>query len=994
MKAVYLYRFLREAHLVRVESFNAMCLAPGSHLGPYEILALIGRGAMGEVYRARDTRLDRQVALKVLPAAFSGDPERSRRFEREARAISALNHPNICTIYDVGPGYFVMEYLEGETLAECIKNGPLPPERVQKIGDEVAGALKAAHGRGIIHRDLKPANIMLTETGAKLLDFGVAKLQRVAADEQTATMMFTSPGAIIGTLQYMSPEQLEGQDADARSDIFAFGAVLYEMLAGQPAFQGQSTASIIRAITRDEPKPFRELDNDVPIELQHIVLRCLRKARDERYASLGEVELQFENYRALTSSSNGFNFGALLRKGRSPRVAVPILLVLLLLGSLLAWWIERSFKVQWARTRALPEIARLDEQDKNAEAYALAVEAERYIPDDPMLMKLWPDISWLASIRTTPPGAAVYRRDYNASDSTWEFVGRSPIEKRRMPPVNSLWKLELKGFATVECATFPTFPGGPLIVTMDQEAKAPPGMVHRIMGGPSTPVTLFGLPGFEDLPAVPLGDYWIDRYEVTNKQFKEFLDQGGYRKHEYWKHAFRKDGRLLSWADATALFQDKTGRPGPATWVQGDYPHGQDDFPVTGVSWYEAAAYAEFGGKMLPTIYHWTLAASPWASAGMVPASNFGGQGPAPVGTYQGMSRFGVYDMAGNVKEWCWNEANLGRHYIMGGAWNEPTYMFNDADARSPFERSANFGFRCAKYVLTGETAKAADPVTRQARDFSREKPVSDQLSQVYKSIYSYDHTPLQAVVESTEQTDDWKKEKISIAAAYGNERIIAYIFLPRKVSPPFQTVVYFPGANAIRSRSSANDPQVDMYDFVIKSGRAVMFPIYKGTFERGNDLKSAHPNTTVAFRDRVVAESKDLGRSIDYLETRPDIDRSKVAYEGTSWGAAMGALLPAVEDRIRVCVLISPGFYFQRCLPEVDQLNFAPRVKVPVLMLNGRFDYIFPGQTSQEPMFRLLGAPKQLKRRVVYECGHDIPRNELIKETLNWLDRYLGPVK
>jgi cephalosporin-C deacetylase-like acetyl esterase len=333
----------------------------------------------------------------------------------------------------------------------------------------------------------------------------------------------------------------------------------------------------------------------------------------------------------------------------------------------------------------------------------------------------------------------------------------------------------------------------------------------------------------------------------------------------------------------------------------------------------------------------------------------------------------------------------------MGGAWDEPTYMFNDADARSPFERSASFGFRCARYVLTGATAKAADPVKAQARDYAREKPVSDQLFQVYKGLYAYDKARLNAVVESTQQTDDWKLEKITFSAAYGRERIIAYLFLPRRGSPPFQTVVHFPGAGAHHVRSFANSLSdfAGALDFIVKSGRAVMFPVYKGTFERWDDVKTPYwPNTTSTYRDHVMAWSKDLGRSIDYLETRPDIDHDRLAYEGYSWGAALGAVFPAVEDRLKALVLIAPGFYLQQRLPEVDQLNFAPRVKAPVLMLNGRFDFIFPPGSSQEPMFRLLGTPKENKRRVVYETGHDIPRNEMIKESLDWLDRYLGPVK
>jgi len=320
--------------------------------------------------------------------------------------------------------------------------------------------------------------------------------------------------------------------------------------------------------------------------------------------------------------------------------------------------------------------------------------------------------------------------------------------------------------------------------------------------------------------------------------------------------------------------------------------------------------------------------------------------------------------------------------------------MFNDADARAPLERSANFGFRCAKYGSAGALGKAADPVILPTRDFNREKPVSDALFGVYKSLYSYDKTPLHAAVESAEETEDWKREKITFAAAYGSERVIAYLFLPKKSQPPFQTVVRFPGSEAIDIRSSTTLPEMGVFDFVIKSGRAVLFPVYKGTFERGDGLKSDYPNMTSFRRDHVIAWSKDLGRSIDYLETRPEIDRNKLAYEGLSWGGAMGSVLPALEDRIKVCVLIVPGFNLQRSLPEVDELNFAPRVKVPVLMLNGRFDFFYPADTSQEPMFRMLGTSKEHKRRVVYETGHNIPRNEMIKETLDWLDRYLGPVK
>ncbi|HTQ61263.1 MAG TPA: protein kinase [Candidatus Solibacter sp.] len=980
-------------------------LAPGEVLARrFRIVNFIAAGGMGEVYKAEDLLLDRIVALKFLPKELAEDRESLERFLREAKAASALNHPNICTVYDFGEdagrAFIAMEYLEGETLSARIQKGPLPTTEALKIAMSVAGALGTAHRKKIVHRDLKPGNIMLTESGAMLLDFGLAKFERpIVSAEETLTVL-TDDARVVGTLPYMSPEQLHGQEVDARGDIFAFGAVLYEMFSGKRAFQRKSNSETLDAVDREEPSPLHEFVKDVPDGLDRIIRRCLRKRPEDRYSRMAEIEQELKDCYELTSKpTSGVNLRVLFRQSSQPRVAIPALIILLGLMSLVGWWIHHSSRVRWARDKALPQIGKLIEQDKLGEAYALAVQAEQYIPADPTLAKFWPDMSWSDSIITSPPRAAVYRRNYNAPNSQWEFVGLSPIYNRRFPAVDANWRFELQGYTTIERATFSS---GPIVVTLHEDGKAPSGMVpveFKSEGSvESQPITLWGIAGFEALPAIPVATYWIDKFEVTNAEFKRFVDQGGYEKQEFWKHEFRKDGRVLHWAEAMKLFVDKTNRPGPSTWIQGEYPQGEDNYPVMGVSWFEADAYAEFVGKSLPTIYHWTAAASPTDSSSLIPASNFSGKGPSPVGAYQGMSWCGAYDMAGNVKEWCSNEAASGKRYIMGGAWDDPIYMFNDADARSPLERSPKFGFRCAKYELTGEGAKAADgPITVKLRNYGSEKPVSDQLFRAYLDQYSYDKTPLNAKVEFVEQTENWREEKVSFDAAYGGERIIAYLFLPERASPPFQVVVHFPGAGAVHMRSSAKGlPRyLPDFDFIIKSGRAVLFPVYKGTFERGGGPKPIYwPNTSSTYRDNVIFWSKDLSRSIDYLETRADINPNKLAYEGYSWGAAMGGLLPAVETRFKALVLVAPGFYLQERRPEVDQVNFAPRVKTPVLMLNGRFDFIWPPSISQEPMFRLLGTPSEDKRRVVYDTGHDIPRTEMIKESLNWLDRYLGPVK
>jgi serine/threonine protein kinase/formylglycine-generating enzyme required for sulfatase activity/cephalosporin-C deacetylase-like acetyl esterase len=974
-------------------------LAPGEVLAKrFRILHFIAAGGMGEVYKAEDLLLDRMVALKLLPKELAEDREALERFLREAKTASALSHPSICTVYDFGEdgarAFIAMEYLEGETLSARILRGPLSTADALKIATAVANALGTAHRKGIVHRDLKPGNIMLTESGAMLLDFGLAKFETPVISAKESPAVLTEDAQVMGTLPYMSPEQLHGQKVDARSDIFSFGAVLYEVFTGKRAFQRKSNSETVVAVDREEPHPLHDSINDAPPGLERIIRRCLRKRPEDRYTSMVEVEQQLKDCCELTSEPvRGVNLRVLFRQSRQPRVAIPALIIFSALLSLVGWGMHHSYKVKWAREEALPQIARLIERGETGAAYALAVQAERYIPTDPTLGKFWPDISWSEPIITSPSGASVYRRNYNAPHAKWEFAGRSPIRKGRFPAVDSSWKFELQGYTTLERATFPS---GPIIVTLNKDGTTPSGMVPVEFESEgsvlSKPVNLWGIAGFEALPAVRVSRYWIDRSEVTNAAFKRFVDQGGYKKQEYWKQKFLKDGHALAWADAMKLFVDQTNRPGPSTWVQGEYPHGE------GVSWFEAEAYADYAGKSLPTIYQWTAAASPTDSSSLIPASNFTGMGPAPVGAHGGMSWCGAYDMAGNVKEWCLNEASGRKRYIMGGAWDDPIYMFNDADARSPFERSPKFGFRCAKYVLTGEEAKTAGaPITVQLRNYGSEKPVSDPLFQAYKDQYSYDKTPLNARVESIEQAEEWIQQKVSFDAAYGGERVTAYLFLPKKASPPFQTVVYFPGAGAVHMRSSDKGlPEyLPDFDFMIKSGRAVLFPVYKGTFERGGGPKPIYwPNTSSTYRDNVIFWSKDLSRSIDYLETRRDIDSNKLAYEGYSWGAAMGGLLPAVETRFKAIVLVAPGFYLQERLPEVDQVNFAPRVKAPVLMLNGRFDFIWPPSISQEPMFRLLGTPVQHKRRVLYDTGHDIPRPQMIMESLHWLDKYLGPVK
>src|SRR5258708_21493818 len=335
-----------------------MAILPGRRLGPHEILSSVGAGGMGEVYRARDTRLARIVAIKVLPSHLADRPELRERFEREARTIASLNHPHICTLFDIGQEdgieYVVMEYLEGETLAQRLMKGPLPLEQVLRYAIEIADALDKAHRKGVTHRDLKPGNIMLTKTGTKLLDFGLAKLKQEVAPANvqlselpTADDPLTAKGTIVGTLQYMAPEQLEGKEGDARTDMFAFGAVVYEMATRTRAFEGKSQASVISAIMSSDPPPISSLQPMTPPALDRVVKKCLRKDRDDRWQSARDVTDELK-WIAERGSQAGVSVPTAAAKGipalerQALILSVGPLLLVAAIASLVTWNLRPS----------------------------------------------------------------------------------------------------------------------------------------------------------------------------------------------------------------------------------------------------------------------------------------------------------------------------------------------------------------------------------------------------------------------------------------------------------------------------------------------------------------------------------------------------------------------------------------------------------------------------------------------------------------------------
>jgi dienelactone hydrolase len=404
------------------------------------------------------------------------------------------------------------------------------------------------------------------------------------------------------------------------------------------------------------------------------------------------------------------------------------------------------------------------------------------------------------------------------------------------------------------------------------------------------------------------------------------------------------------------------------------------------VSWYEAAAYAEFVGKALPTVHHWLRATTPIASAAFLELSNFDGKGPVRAGTSAALGPFGTLDMAGNVKEWCFNRTG-DKRYTLGGAWDEPVYHYQTADAQQPLARSERFGLRCARYERPPDSALLA-PVDRIWRDYSKVKPVDERAFDLIRSVYAYDRSDLRAESKPVPRSSPhWSLEKASFDAAYGGERVIAYFYKPARVAPPYQAVVFYPGSGAEVLPSH----EVDLLymEFVIRSGRAVLFPIFHGMYERRFETPLPAGSRR---RDSVIRSYQDLARSLDYLEARGDVDTRKVAYFGMSLGALRGVIFTALDTRFATSILLAGGFSESAAPPEIDLPNFAPRAHA-TLMLNGRDDFRFPLEESQQPLFQALGTPVAGKRHALLSGGHGPDRLGVIKEVLAWLDRWLGPV-
>jgi len=653
---------------------------------------------------------------------------------------------------------------------------------------------------------------------------------------------------------------------------------------------------------------------------------------------------------------------------------------------------------------AVPEIQRLIQAGDFPAAYALAAEADEYI-DDMLLDQLIAESSGELFFTSTEPGAKVSYKLYSQPESDWQLLGATPMESVPLPVGIYRWKVELDGFAAREFVRPVYARGKSKMGDIDNAVfdlkLTPPspetdGMAYVEASTFFPTITGIGLVQNE------IDSFYIDITEVTNADYREFVEGSGYSDATHWVEAFALAGVEQPFDQVMKRFMDTTQRPGPATWVLGDIPAGKENYPVQGVSWFEAMAYAKFRGKMLPTVYHWARAAFPPIEGGMIVLtpqmigySNLEGDGPIPVASTPDMSSAGTYNMAGNVREWCLNQRGNMR-FTMGGKWDEPEYVLFNTMPVDPWDRSDGNGFRCIR-IPEGQTIqeKFLEPLGEYVFEANRDRFTKEGLE---AAVGFFAVQPIADFAPTLDSTDDsnrhFVREELTIAGpGAAGARMPLIIQTPKSGEGPWPAVIFQSGVDSLY----LSDPDaglVESSQFIPQSGRILVRPILTGMYYR-NDGNSTRQFAEPAARGALIRSwVQELNQTVAYLKTRPDVDPDAISYYGISLGAVLGVLFGAANEDVHTLVLALGGLPALTAgesngpTPLIEE--FATLVRQPTLMINGRYDFLFPTEESQKPLFNRLGTEPAHKRLALFDVGHSMPtQSEVIRETVAWLDQY-----
>lgn len=708
------------------------------------------------------------------------------------------------------------------------------------------------------------------------------------------------------------------------------------------------------------------------------------------------------------------------------RAAAPLLMVMLLLVAAI-FLVQRTPEPAVETTMETPAatlatIADLISRDLYGRAFSLA----QPLRADPAMQSAELEALWQQIVLPMRPsieqnGASLWFKPYEDVNGPWIYAGVSPFTEAVDAPRGPLrLKVEKPGFRT---GYFAISNPGPSVFTdqpypmpfernRPQETIALPlsadgALPDDLVPVPHTNTTVF-LRGWS---RTPIGDnrqdipaFAIERTEVTNRQFKQFIDAGGYDNPEYWRDLqYRENGQALSQAEAFARFVDATGRPGPAGWQLSTYPSGTEDLPVSGISWYEAVAYARFRGRELPTIHHWVRAAfTPYdALYSTGPAitlqSRLGAAGPVAADDATSLGPWGNVNTAGNVREWIWNSAG-NQALALGGAWSDGAMMFPNIGPAQPMWRIPQIGLRLMQADIPFDDALRQPVTLRDEPDIQR-APVSNEAFAMMRAQFNMARTqPTMQSVAVVAERELWSAEEVVLRYT-ADDAATFYIVKPQRRVEPLQAVVVGPpGICCLMKRPPREALElIAGREFIINGGRALVLPIWADSYER---YLPPEEEDVAADQDRqrrrALAYYQDISRIIDYLETRADLDASRIGYIGESQGTgAMGAISLAIEHRIKAAVFVSGSISLWDDLhPMYDTINYAPHITAPMLLLTGGFGMTASHDSAQRLLLDLLATPSEHKARVIYDSGHTgFPPNSLARDASNWFDRYLGEV-
>jgi formylglycine-generating enzyme required for sulfatase activity/tRNA A-37 threonylcarbamoyl transferase component Bud32 len=671
----------------------------------FDVERELGAGGMSRVFVAEEKALHRRVVIKVLPPELAGSMS-VERFRREIELAASLQHPHIVPVLQAGQAgellYYTMPLVEGESLRARIERvGVLPVVEAAQLLRDVADALAYAHRRGVVHRDIKPDNVLVSDHHALVTDFGVAK----ALTEATQAVSLTSAGIALGTPTYMAPEQAAADPhTDHRADIYALGALAYEMLTGRAPFVGTSPQMIFAAQLMETPEPCARHRPDTPPALDALVMRCLKKQPVDRWQSADELLLPLAS---IATPSGGMvavrRLSPALSRRTVQRIAVAGSLLVVVAGAGL-WLRARSERVHaiLAAVEAPARAGKLDEVYERLRMSGVDI-------GDGRLAAVARLAAGTIAVTTEPAGATVRATRVSpiAGFGSRQPIplGPSPVARRTLVAGEYLVQVAADRFQPLAFTLAVGVATDSRVArTLVPDDSAHQGMVH-VDGGTTQAVPA----------AAPVPAFLADRYEVTNKQFLAFVSAGGYRNPGLWPDTFSVNGQRVPRDAALRHFVDRTGLAGPRFWSGGTYAAGVGDHPVVGVSWYEAAAFARWANKQLPSLAQWYRAAVgdggrvvPWGSdaANAEARANFGLVGTRPIGSFPlGVSPFGCYDMAGNVREWLADSATAGHRLAAGGSWQDPSYMFEPSHVEGfdPTFAGTAIGFRLVATALPQE---------------------------------------------------------------------------------------------------------------------------------------------------------------------------------------------------------------------------------------------------------------------------------------------------